>query len=93
MAAHDFLSTFVLGFLVPAAQLLVVVKLECVLVNLSLMHSSEVEVTLVAHTARCPLLPYFWALVRLLGWREAAQLPLLRLLAVLWGAGVSSLFW
>ena len=54
--------------------------------NLPLMHSSE-EVTLVAHSARCPLLPYFWALVRLLGWREAAQLSLLRLLADLWGAG------
>ena len=58
MAAHNLVSTFVLGFLPPTGiQLLV----EDEVVGL---HSSErVEVTLVAYySARCLLAPYFWGL-------------------------------
>ena len=80
MAAHNLVSTIVLGFLTPpGVQLLV----EDEVVGL---HSSE-EVTLVAYSARCLLAPYFWGLRVLLVGREAAQLSLGLLLAVLGGAG------
>ena len=70
MAAHNLVSTFVLGFLPPpGVQLLV----EDEVVGL---HSSErVEVTLVAYySARCLLAPYFWGLRVLLAEWEAARL-------------------
>ena len=67
MAAHNLVSTIVLGFLTPpGVQLLV----EDEVVGL---HSSE-EVTLVAYSARCLLAPYFWGLRVLLAEREAARL-------------------
>ena len=70
MAAHNLVSTIVLGFLTPpGVQLLV----EDEVVGL---HSSEqVKVTLVAYySARCLLAPYFWGLRVLLAEREAARL-------------------
>ena len=67
MAAHNLVSTIVLGFLTPpGVQLLV----EDEVVDL---HSSE-EVTLVVYSARCLLAPYFWGLRVLLAEREAARL-------------------
>ena len=58
VAAHNLVSTFVLGFLAPAGVQLLV---EDEVVGL---HSSEqVEVTLVAYySARCLLAYYFWGL-------------------------------
>ena len=63
------------------------------MVGLPVLPSSEqVEVTLVAYSARCLLAPYFWGLRVLLVGREAAQLSLeLLLLAVV--VGVSLFFW
>ena len=53
------------------------------------LHSSEqVEVTLVAYSARCLLAPYLWGLRVLVVGREAAQLSLELLLAVLGGGGL-----
>ena len=49
------------------------------------LHSSEQVVTLVAYSARCLLAPNFWGLRVLLVGREAAQLSLWLLLAVLGG--------
>ena len=55
VAAHNLVLTFVLGFLAPASVQLLV---EDEVVGL---HSSEqVEVTLVAYSARCLLAPYSW---------------------------------
>ena len=67
MAAHNLVSTIVLGFLTPPGVHLLV---EDEVVGL---HSSE-EVTLVAYSARCLLAPYFWGLRVLLAEREAARL-------------------
>ena len=54
MAAHNLVSTIVLGFLTPpGVQLLV----EDEVVGL---HSSEQVMTLVAYSARCLLASYFW---------------------------------
>ena len=69
MAAHNLVSTIVLGFLTPPGVHLLV---EDEVVGL---HSSEqVEVTLVVYSARCLLAPYFWGLRVLLAEREAARL-------------------
>ena len=58
------------------------------MVGLPVLPSSEqVEVTSVAYSTRCLLAPYFWGLRVLLLGREAAQLSLGLLLAVLVGAG------
>ena len=58
------------------------------MVGLPVLPSSEqVEVTLVAYSARCLLAPNFWGLRVLLVGREAAQLSLELLLAVLSGGG------
>ena len=87
MAAHNLVSTIVLGFLTPPGVHLLV---EDEVVGL---HSSE-EVTLVAYSARCLLAPYFWGLRVLLVEREAARLSLWLLLAVLGSVvlGVSLFF-
>ena len=70
MAAHNLVSTFVLGFLPPTGVQLLV---EDEVVGL---HSPKrVEVTLVAYySARCLLAPYFWGLRVLLAEWEAARL-------------------
>ena len=90
VAAHNLVSTFVLGFLAPAGVQLLV---EDEVVGL---HSSEqVEVTLVAYYSACCLLAlYFWGLRVLLVEREAARLSLRLLMAVLGSVvlGVSLFF-
>ena len=65
MAAHDFLSTFVLGFLPPLVPTswwrILSIRRTTWWACLFCMHSSEqVEVALVAYLTRCLLTPYFW---------------------------------
>ena len=69
MAAHNLVSTFVLGFLPPPPGIQLLVEDEVVG-----LHSSERVEVVAYYSARCLLAPYFWGLRVLLAEREAARL-------------------